>query len=362
MNQQVLYGLFVFYHPQIMKFKISPVDKTLKERITSKIDNLTKPKGSLGMLEDLALQLCLIQQTLNPELKAPHNVLFAADHGIIEEGVSVSPKEVTWQQLSHFSKGGAGINFLCEQHGFKLVLVDAGVDYDIPSGHGILDMKVARGTSNFLHGPAMTQEQLQLCLERGASVVRQIHESTGCNIISFGEMGSGNTSSSSIWMSLFADIDLDLCIGAGAGLDSSGVMNKKKVLRIALDNYTGGSDVLSKMAWFGGFEMVMAVGGMLKAAELGMTIIIDGFIMTSCILAASKLYPEVLEYAVFGHQGDESGHKLMLEALGAKPILHLGLRLGEGSGAVCAYPIIDSAVRMINRMDQFGDAKVTRYF
>ena len=175
-------------------------------------------------------------------------------------------------------------------------------------------------------------------------------------------MGSGNTSASSLWMHLFTGIELDLCIGAGAGLDSPGIKHKKDVLRRSLENYKGGDDIKSKMVWFGGFEMAMAVGGMLKAAELGMTIIVDGFIMTSCMLAASKLYPEVLDYAIFGHQGDESGHKLMLKALGAKPLLHLGLRLGEGSGAVCAYPIIESAVRMINRMDQFGDANVTRYF
>lgn len=345
-----------------MKFDIRPIDESLKNDIIAKIDNLTKPKGSLGRLETLALQLCLIQKTLNPELKNPHNVLFAADHGIIEEGVSVSPKEVTWQQLSHFSKGGAGINFLCEQHNFTLVLVDAGVDYDIPTGHGIIDMKVGRGTRNFMHGPAMTLEELDLCLERGAKVVEGIHVNTGCNIISFGEMGSGNTSSSSMWMHLFTGIDLDMCIGAGAGLDSPGIKRKKDVLHKALSNYKGEDEVKSKMAWFGGYEMAMAVGGMLKAAELGMAIIVDGFIMTSCILAASKLYPEVLDYAIFGHQGDESGHKLMLEALNAKPILHLGFRLGEGTGAVCAYPIIESAVRMINRMDQFGDAKITRYF
>jgi len=345
-----------------MKFNIKPLDYSLRDDIVSKIDNLTKPKGSLGMLEELALQLCLIQHTLTPELKAPHNVLFAADHGIIVEGVSVSPKEVTWQQVSHFSKGGAGINFLCEQHNFKLVIVDAGVDYDIPAGHGIIDMKVRKGTRNFLYEAAMTMEEFELCLKRGAEVVRNVHDTTGCNIISFGEMGSGNTSSSSVWMHLFTGIDLDKCIGAGAGLDNSGIKHKKGVLSRALANYKGDEDVRSKMAWFGGYEMVMAVGGMLQAAELGMTVIVDGFIMTSCVLAASKLYPEVLQYAVFGHQGDESGHKLMLEVLKARPLLHLGLRLGEGSGAVCAYPIIESAVRMITRMDQFGDANVTRYF
>ncbi len=342
-------------------FDIKTPDKGLQPALQDKIDNLTKPKGSLGMLETLAMQIGLIQQTLSPKLSRPHNVLFAADHGIIDEGVSVSPKEVTWQQLSHFSHGGAGINFLCNQHGFKLVLVDAGVDYDIPAGRGIIDMKVRKGTDNFLYGPAMTLEELDLCIERGDSVVRDIHAS-GCNIISFGEMGSGNTSPSSMWMHLFTGIPIDKCIGAGAGLSGSGVSHKLDVLTRALANYSGGDSVVEKMAWFGGFELAMAVGGMLQAAELGMVIIVDGFIMTSCMLAASKLYPAVMDYAVFGHQGDESGHKLMLEAMGAAPLLRLGLRLGEGSGAVCAYPIIESAVRMINEMDSFEKVRVTKYF
>lgn len=342
-------------------FDIKTPDKGLQPALQDKIDNLTKPKGSLGMLETLAMQIGLIQQTLSPKLALPHNVLFAADHGIIDEGVSVSPKEVTWQQLSHFSHGGAGINFLCNQHGFKLVLVDAGVDYAIPAGCGIIDMKVRKGTDNFLYGPAMTLEELDLCIERGASVVRDIHAS-GCNIISFGEMGSGNTSPSSMWMHLFTGIPIDKCIGAGAGLTGSGVSHKLDVLTRALAIYTGGDSVVEKMAWFGGFELAMAVGGMLQAAELGMVIIVDGFIMTSCMLAATKLYPAVKDYAVFGHQGDESGHKLMLEAMGAAPLLRLSLRLGEGSGAVCAYPIIESAVRMINEMDSFEKVRVTKYF
>lgn len=345
-----------------MKFNIHPIDKGIEASLIKKIDNLTKPKGSLGRLEELALQIGLIQQTLSPELRSPHNVLFAGDHGIVEEGVTVSPKEVTWQQLSHFSKGGAGINFLCEQHGFKLILVDSGVDYDIPAGHGIIDKKMGRGTRNFLHGPAMTEEVFDVCLERGASVVEKIHEDTGCNIISFGEMGSGNTSPSAMWMHLLSGIPLASCVGAGAGLDNKGITHKLTVLSRALENYSGDGSLKSHLSWFGGYEMAMAVGGMLKAAELGMTVIVDGFIMTSCMLAAMALYPEVLDYAVFGHQGDESGHKLMLQHMGAKPLLNLSLRLGEGSGAVCAYPIIESAVRMINRMDSFGDAKVTKYF
>ena len=269
---------------------------------------------------------------------------------------------MTWQQLSHFSKGGAGINFLCEQHNFKLVLVDAGVDYDIPAGHGIIDMKVRKGTRNFLHGPAMTKEELDLCVEHGAQVVRDLKKDTDCNVISFGEMGSGNTSPSAIWMHLFTDIDLEKCIGAGAGLDTPGIKHKYEVLSQSVANYTGDDDAASKIAWFGGYEMAMAMGAMMQAAELGMLILVDGFIMTSVILAASQFYPQILDYAVFGHQGDESGHKRMLDAMGVKAILHLDLRLGEGSGAVCAYPIVESAVRMINGMDSFQSVNVTKYF
>lgn len=346
----------------MLKFNIKPVDHSIEPAIKEKIDNLTKPKGSLGRLEELACKIALIQQTLSPELKEPHNVLFAADHGIIEEGVSVSPKEVTWQQLGHFSKGGAGINFLCEQHNFKLVLVDAGVDYDIPAGHGIIDMKVRKGTRNFLFGPAMTKEEFELCIERGAKIVEDIYEATGCNVISFGEMGSGNTSPSAVWMHLFTGIELEKCIGAGAGLDTPGIRHKYEVLSKAVANYAGDDDAESKIAWFGGYEMVMAMGAMMKAAELGMQILVDGFIMTSVILAATEFYPQILDYAVFGHQGDESGHKLMLDSMGVKALLHLDLRLGEGSGAVCAYPIVESAVRMINRMDSFQSVNVTKYF
>ncbi len=342
-------------------FNIKTPDNQIVDKLKHKIDNLTKPKGSLGRLEELAIKIGTIQQTLSPKLKNPCNVLFAGDHGILEEGVSVSPKEVTWQQMSHFSHGGAGINFLCNQHRFKLVLVDAGVDYDIPSGCGIIDKKVRRGTRNFLYEAAITPEEWNLCIKRGAEVVEDVHD-TGCNVISFGEMGSGNTSPSSVWMHILTNIPLCQCIGAGAGLSNNGVSHKLKILSRSLDNYNGTDCVEEKLRWFGGYEMAMATGGMLKAAELGMVIIIDGFIMTACIAAASHFYPHVMDYCVFGHCGDESGHKLFLDALKQKAILNLDLRLGEGSGAVCSYPILVSAVNMINEMDSFDAVGVTKYF
>ena len=339
-------------------FHISRPNEAIRPALIDKINNLTKPKGSLGTLESLALQIGLIQQTLTPTLQHPQNIIFAADHGIVEEGVSLSPKEITWQQISNFLHGGAGVNFLCRQHGFTLKIVDAGVDYD---EKGIINMKVRKGTRSYLHEAAMTEEEMELCLERGAEVVRRCHEE-GSNILSFGEMGIGNTSSSSMWMTCFTDIPLKECVGAGSGLDNAGIRHKYEILKQALDNYRGDGSPRDIIRHFGGLEMVMAIGAMLQAAELKMIILVDGFIMTNCILAAGKLHPEVLDYAIFGHCGDESGHKLLLEKLNANPLLHLGLRLGEGTGAICAYPIVVSAVRMINEMDNFAHAAITKYF
>ncbi|TWV11256.1 nicotinate-nucleotide--dimethylbenzimidazole phosphoribosyltransferase [Bacteroidaceae bacterium HV4-6-C5C] len=342
-------------------FHITRPDEAIRDLLIDKINNLTKPKGSLGMLEELALQIGWIQQTLSPSLQQPQNIIFAADHGIVEEGVSLSPKEITWQQISNFLHGGAGVNFLCRQHGFMLKIVDAGVDYDLPYEKGIINMKVRKGTRNYLHEAAMTEEEMSLCMERGATIVRQCHEE-GTNVISFGEMGIGNTSASSVWTSLFTGLPLEKCVGAGSGLDNKGIRHKYEILKQSIENYKGDNSARDIIRYFGGLEMVMAIGGMLQAAELKMVILVDGFIMTSCLLAASKLYPEVMDYAIYGHCGDEIGHKLLLDNMNAKPVLNLNLRLGEGTGAICAYPIIQSAVRMINEMDNFAHASITKYF
>ena len=342
-------------------FHIEKPDENLRPSIIDKLNNLTKPKGSLGRLEEIALQIALIQQTLTPALHKPQNIIFAADHGIVDEGVSLSPKEVTWQQLSNFLHGGAGVNFLCRQHGFELKIVDAGVDYDLPYEKGIIDMKVRRGTRNYLYEAAMTQEEMELCIERGAEVVRRCHEE-GSDVLSFGEMGIGNTSSSSLWMTYFTGIPLEQCVGAGSGLNQQGIRHKYEVLKRSMENYNGDGSATDIIRYFGGLEMVMAVGAMLQAAELKMLILVDGFIMTNCMLAAMQLCPAVKDYAIFGHCGDESGHKLILEYMQAKPLINLGLRLGEGTGAICAYPLVDSAVRMINEMDNFAHASITKYF
>lgn len=342
-------------------FNIKKPDEELKVALEDRINNLTKPKGSLGRLEELSLQIGLIQNTLSPKLLMPQNVIFCADHGIADEGVSFSPKEVTWQQTIHFTHGGGGVNFLTHQHGFKLKIVDSGVDYDLPYERGIIDMKVRRGTANFLHEPAMSESEMGLCIERGAEIVKMC-EAEGSNILSFGEMGIGNTSPSSVWMHYFTGIPLEKCVGAGSGLDNEGIRHKLSILKQSIDNYKGDNSATDIIRYFGGLEMVMAIGAMLQAAEDHVIILVDGFIMTACMLAAMQLYPAVADYAIFGHCGDESGHKLLLDAMGAKPLLSLGLRLGEGTGAICAYPIVVSAVNMINEMESFKTASVTKYF
>ena len=345
----------------MINFTIEKPDTQLAATLQDKIDNLSKPKGSLGTLEKLAFQIGLIQQTCSPELKHPVNVIYASDHGIADEGVSKSPKEVTRQVIYNFLNGGAGICFLARQHGFELRIVDGGVDFDFPEIPELIDRKVRKGTRNFLHEAAMTEAELDQAIQAGADIVTDCHKE-GCNVISFGEMGIGNTAASSMWMTLLTGIPLKACVGAGSGLNESGIQHKYKVLKQALDNYSGSTDVKEVMRYFGGYEMVMAVGGMLRAAELKMIILVDGFIMTNCVLAASRLYPAVMDYCIFGHCGDESGHKLLLDAMQAEPLLSLGLRLGEGSGSVCAYPIVQSAVRMLNEMHSFGEAAVTKYF
>lgn len=342
------------------------MDTTLRQELIDKIDNLNKPKGSLGRLEELALQIGLIQHTLSPSLNHPCHLLIGADHGIEREGVSVSPREITWQQMINFTRGGGGVNMFCRQHGFDLSIVDVGVDYELSAHKAIRNMKIGPGTRNFLHEAAMDEETMEACLATGRKLVDEC-AAKGCNILSIGEMGIGNTSPSSIWMSLLLDIPLQECVGAGAGLNSEGIRHKLDVLQRSVDRFLrecpdGLLQPREIMRQFGGYEMVAAIGAMLRASELRMIILVDGFIMSACMLMASRLCPEVMECAIFCHQGDESGHKRMLDGMGVKGLLNLGLRLGEGTGALCAYPIVESAVRMINEMNNFDKAKITKYF
>ena len=346
-------------------FSIERPDFGLCEDIQKKIDHLNKPKGSLGTLEEIAMQLCLIQHTMTPKLCHPCHFLFGADHGIEREKVSVSPREITWQQMINFTRGGGGVNMFCRQYGFDLKIVDVGVDYDLSKVPGIINRKIALGTNNFLYGPAMTEEQMEQAIAVGVEMVdKAIAE--GSNIVCMGEMGIANTSPSSVWMSLFENVPLEECVGAGAGLDNEGIRHKYDVLKRSVDKYLSmapiDDTVEYAIRYFGGFEMVAAIGAMLRAAERKITIMVDGFIMSSCALAAIRLYPAAFDYMIFGHKGDEGGHARMLQLMGAKPLLALGLRLGEGTGALCSYGIIESAVRMVREMNNFDNAHITKYF
>ena len=325
-------------------FDIHPVNRSLETAIQAKIDNLNKPKGALGRLEEIAMQVSLIQESLTPSLAHPCHLLFGGDHGIEREGVSVSPREVTWQQMINFTHGG--------------------VDYNLSDVEGIIDRKIARGTKNFRYEAAMSGQEFDQAIQVGSELVDECI-AEGCQVLCVGEMGIANTSPSSIWMSLFGNIPLEECIGAGAGLDKPGIRHKYEVLSKSLDNYRSQEPQptpITPLRYFGGFEMIAAIGAMLRAAEQHLVVLIDGFIMTACAVAAIRLYPTAKDYMIFTHCGDESGHKRMLDMVGAKPLLHLGLRLGEGTGALCTYPLIDSAVRMINEMNNFDNARITKYF
>ena len=317
-------------------FDIQPLDKSMQGAIQEKIDNLNKPKGSLGRLEELAMQVCLVQQTLEPSLAHPCHLLLGGDHGIEREGVSVSPREVTWQQMINFTRGGGGVNMFCRQHGFKLRIVDVGVDYDFSGVSGIIDRKIARGTKNFLYEPAMSEEEFDRAIQIGSDLVDDCVKE-GCRVLCIGEMGIGKA--------LANNCQLSTVRSAEGRLLPTGRKNCQSILRS-----------------FGGFEMIAAIGAMLRAAELHLIILVDGFIMTACALGAIRLYPASQDYMIFTHCGDEAGHKMMLDIVDAKPLLHLGLRLGEGTGALCAYPLVDSAVRMMNEMNNFDKAKITKYF
>jgi nicotinate-nucleotide--dimethylbenzimidazole phosphoribosyltransferase len=322
------------------------------------IDEKTKPVGSLGLLEGLAKQAGVVFGSVKPEIVSPHIVVFAADHGIAQHGVSNYPAEVTRQMVNNFLAGGAAINVFCKQHDIALKIVDAGVNYDFPSNQSIINNKIAKGTVSFINGPAMSSYELQLCFEKGTEMVNLIHQ-TGCNTIGFGEMGIGNTSSASVLMSMLCNIPLIDCIGKGTGVENEKLNHKIAILQQAVANYSGQADILSYMAYFGGFEIMQLTGAILEAKNKKMLILVDGFIVTVAFLCAFLIDPSVKENAIFCHESGEKGHKLLLQWLNAEALLHLQMRLGEGSGCAVAFPLIKSAIRFLNDMASFESADVS---
>jgi nicotinate-nucleotide--dimethylbenzimidazole phosphoribosyltransferase len=339
-------------------FSIEPVQTDIVTDLQQKIDQKTKPLGALGKLERLALQIGQIQYTLEPMLSNPTVLVFAGDHGIVEEGVSAYPQEVTQQMVLNFLSGGAAVNVFARQHHMDLYVVDAGVNGDLPDHAQFLKYKIAPGTKNFRHEPAMTPEQCEQAISTGADIVQQRH-AAGCNVIMFGEMGIGNTTPATALLSVLGNVSPEECTGRGTGLDDAGLVRKKQVLAEAIAYHAITPDPFTALTTFGGFEIAMMCGAFLQAASERMIIVVDGFIVTSALLAASRLYPAVLDYCVFGHLSEEPGHRKMLKILKGDPLLHLDMRLGEGTGAILAYPLLESAVRFLNEMACFASAGVS---
>lgn len=328
-----------------------------EQQLIKKIDTRTKPLGSLGKLEKIAYKIGCIQQSLTPQLRKPTILVFAADHGIADSGVSSCPKEITHQMVLNFVNGGAGISVFSKQHGIELKVIDSGVDYDFSAIPEVIDMKIANGTKNMLHEPAMSIEECLQAMEKGREAVRAEFEN-GCNVIGFGEMGIGNTSPASLLLHKYAGVPLEDCIGRGAGLTEDGLKHKYNILKEASEKHTPQSPV-EILATFGGFEIAMICGAVLEAKKLNMLIVADGFITTSGFVAAYEMQSDVLENTLFSHHSNEKGHAAMLNYLKADPILNLGLRLGEGTGVALAYPIIQSALVFLNEMASFESAAVS---
>ena len=341
-----------------MQFNISPIHSDLTEKIQHKINTKTKPIRSLGKLELIAQKICEIQNTLFPKLNNPAILVCAADHGITEEGISPFPQEVSFQMVMNFLQDGAAINVFSRQNNIKLLIADTGVNFNFEPNSNLIDVKIGLGTKNFAKEPAMTLAECEKAISNGADIVEKLF-SEGTNIIGFGEMGIGNTTTAAALLCAYTKCTGKEAAGAGTGLDEAGIAHKAEVIEKAICMHKEASSPLEILSTFGGFEIATITGAILKAAELKMTIMIDGFIVTSALLAAFKINNNVLDYCVFSHKSNEKGHALMLEYLNADPILDIQMRLGEGTGSAVAYPIIESGINFFNEMSSFEDAGVS---
>ncbi len=331
-------------------------DLALSDALDAAINNKTKPLGSLGQLEVLAKQLGLIQKSTRPVVSKPAILVFAGDHGVVAEGVSAYPQSVTWQMVENFLANGAAINVFARQNGCELHVVDAGVNHDFGRRAGLISRKVGYGTRNFAVQPAMTREECSTAMRHGMDLIGALKG----NVVGFGEMGIGNTSAAAALMHKLTAVPVTSCVGAGAGLSEGGIAHKRDVIDRAVRLHAHAEDPLEVLAAFGGFEIAMMAGAMLAAAERGMVLLIDGFIVTSALLVAARLQPAILDYCVFSHCSDEQGHRQMLESLKVRPLLQLGMRLGEGSACALALPLLHSAVNFLNEMATFDSAQVSR--
>ena len=342
-----------------MNLDLPAIDSSLDAALRAKIDGKTKPPGSLGRLEMLALQIGRVRGTLTPSLGNPQLVVFAGDHGAAKAGISAYPQDVTWQMVENFLAGGAAINVFARANGLGLTIVDAGVAHDFGRREGLRNEKVGPGgTASYLDGAAMTAEQCADAMVRGAGIVASL-AANGCEAVGFGEMGIGNTAAAALVTHCLTGAPLADCVGRGTGLDDAGLERKRILLQEAVDFWKSRtSDPGAILARFGGFEIAMMAGAMLEAARQRMLVLVDGFICGAAALVVARLAPAFTGYAVFCHASAEPGHRVQLAALEATPLLDLGLRLGEGTGAALAWPLVRAACAMLNEMASFESAGV----
>ena len=341
------------------------MNKSLKELLQQKINTKTKPLGALGVLESIALQVGMIQETTTPTISNPTIIIFAGDHGIATTGlVNPYPQAVTAQMVLNFIEKGAAINVFTKLNHINLVVVDAGVNYDfstISFSDFFIDAKQGFGTKNYLNENAMTHEEVNTSIEKGKQIVHDIC-ATGCNCFGFGEMGIGNTSSAALIMSAITGVSIEDCTGRGTGVSDEQLNIKINTLKTVFDKYQLSllkNDPIELLSKIGGFEIAMMTGAYIKAYQENSTIVVDGFIATAALIVALKIEPLIINNCIFAHTSGEQGHEKMLQFLQVSPILNLGMRLGEGTGAALAMPLIQSAVAFLNEMASFEQAGVS---
>ncbi len=356
-------------------YKIKKLDRSQQDQIIGNIDQKTKPQGALGQLEGLALQLALVLGSKNAgeqqgrltqvesiQIEQPVMLVFAGDHGIAAENISIAPSEVTQQMVMNFLQGGAAINCFCRSNDINMEVIDAGILLPIENAR-LTQQSLGHGTNNFVREAAMSKQQVEQGLQFGKKVVEK-HIQNGSNVFGFGEMGIGNTSSAAAILSSITHQPIENCVGRGTGIDDEAFARKTRLLKQATEFHKQRlaehySEPIEVMSAFAGFEIVQMVGAMLAVAENQNIILVDGFIATAAAMLANKLYPGCRDYMVFCHQSDEQGHQLMLKHLSAQPLLNLGMRLGEGTGAALAMPLVRAAASFYNDMASFESAGVT---
>lgn len=338
---------------------IQPINKETGEKVKKYLDTLTKPPGSLGRLEDLVVQLAEITSESFPVVTPPGVIVFAADHGVVDEGVSAFPQEVTAQMVANFLQGGAAINVFSKQIGAYFEIVDVGVVSDLDS-HGVINRKIRYGTANFCKEDAMTREEAEEAIKVGYEQAEKMMKDKGIKCLILGEMGIGNTTASSAILSILSGKSIEKLVGHGTGISNEQVLHKQKIILQGIEaRKPDRNDPIDVLAKVGGLEIAAMTGAMLAAAAHNIPILVDGFICSVAAVLATKLCSNTKGYMIIGHRSVENGHQVAIQLLEKQPILDLGLRLGEGSGAAVAFPILQSATLMLKNMATFTSAGVT---